>query len=60
MTIEKRLWNLGNLFILAIVLVSLSVVYWQLIRGGELQPIALDPVAAAAEYAQRQAETRRR
>lgn len=56
MTFEKRLWNLGNLFILAVVLVSLRVVYWQLVRGDELQPIALDPVAAAAEYAQLQKE----
>jgi peptidoglycan glycosyltransferase len=52
MTFEKRLWNLGSLFIVGLVLISLRVVYWQLIRGDELQPIALDPVAAAAEYAQ--------
>jgi penicillin-binding protein A len=59
MTLEKRLWNLGNLFVLALVVVTLRVVYWQLIRGAELQPTALDPVAAAAEYAQRQEEETR-
>jgi cell division protein FtsW (lipid II flippase) len=32
MTIEKRFWNIGNLFVLALVLVSLRVVYWQLVR----------------------------
>jgi penicillin-binding protein A len=59
MTLEKRLWNLGNMFAMALVLVSLRVVYWQLIRGDELQPVALDPVAAAAEYAQQQEEETR-
>jgi peptidoglycan glycosyltransferase len=52
MTFEKRLWNLGSLFIVGLVLISLRVVYWQLIRADELQPVALDPVAAAAAYAQ--------
>ena len=53
MILGRRLWNLGNFFTLALVLVSLRVVFWQLIRGDELQPIALNPIAAAAEYAQR-------
>lgn len=53
MNFEKHLWNLGSLFIVGFVLISLRVVYWQIIRGNELQPVALDPVAAAAEYAQR-------
>lgn len=53
MTLEKRIWNLGNLTILLLMLASLRIVYWQLVRGDELQPVALNPVAALADYAKR-------
>ena len=45
MTLEKRAWTIGNLFVLLLVLLSLRIVYWQVVRGAELQPVA----AAAPE-----------
>jgi peptidoglycan glycosyltransferase len=33
------------------VLVSLRIIYWQMIRGNKLQPVAVDLVQAANEYA---------
>jgi peptidoglycan glycosyltransferase len=45
MTLEKRAWTIGNLFVLLLVLLSLRIVYWQIVRGAELQPVA----AAAPE-----------
>lgn len=37
---EKRVWTIGNLFVLLLVLLSLRIVYWQVVRGAELQPVA--------------------
>ena len=56
MTLEKRIWSLANLVTLLLVFTSLGVVYWQLVRGDELQPVALDPIDAAVAYAQHQEE----
>jgi peptidoglycan glycosyltransferase len=56
MNLEKRIWGLANLTTLLLVIASLAVVYWQLIRADELQPIALDPLDAAVAYAQHQEE----
>ncbi len=50
MTLERRVWRLANLLAALLVLVSLRIVYWQLVRGDELQPVALNPVAAAQAY----------
>lgn len=50
MSLERRVWNLSKMITLLMVLLSLRVVYWQLIRGAELQPVALDPLKAAAQY----------
>lgn len=49
--LDRRIWNLGNMFALMLVLLSTRVVYWQMVRGDELQPVALNPLKAAAEYA---------
>ena len=54
MTLEKRIWNIGNLVIALLLLLSLRIVYWQLVRGSDLTPLALNPVAAAAYYAGRE------
>lgn len=50
MTLTQRIWHIVNVMILALLLVSSRLVYWQLVRGHELQPVVLDPVAAAAQY----------
>lgn len=50
MSLARRIWHIANVFTLAILLLSGRVVYWQLVRGQELQPVVLDPVAAAARY----------
>jgi penicillin-binding protein A len=39
--LERRLWRIGNLVVLLLVLLSTRVVYWQLVRGEELRPTAL-------------------
>jgi len=57
MTLERRVWRLANLLAALLVLVSLRIVYWQLVRGDELQPVALNPVAAAQAYEALRGET---
>ena len=49
MRIENRLWNLGNVFVVVLVVLSARVVYWPLVRGEELQPVAVS-LAAAQRY----------
>ncbi len=51
MRFEKRLWALGNVFTLLVVLLSLRLVYWQMARGDLLSPVLFDPVVAAGRYA---------
>ncbi len=41
MRLENRLWNLGNLFVIGLVLLSARMVYWPLVRGVELDPSAV-------------------
>ncbi|HXV42105.1 MAG TPA: penicillin-binding protein 2, partial [Anaerolineae bacterium] len=50
MTLARRIWRIVNLMALILAILSLRIVYWQLVRGPELQPVVLDPVAAAAQY----------
>jgi peptidoglycan glycosyltransferase len=50
MTLTQRIWHVVNIINLALVLLSGRIVYWQLVRGQELQPVALDPVVAAVQY----------
>ncbi|MCL4302572.1 MAG: penicillin-binding protein 2 [Anaerolineae bacterium] len=50
MTLTQRIWHIVNVMILLVIVASSRLVYWQLVRGRELQPVALDPVAAAAQY----------
>lgn len=51
MTLDRRAWLISRALALILLLVSFGVVYWQLLRGVSLQPVALDPVTAAREYA---------
>jgi peptidoglycan glycosyltransferase len=50
MNLTQRIWRVANLISLVLALLSGRIVYWQLVRGQALQPVALDPVAAAAYY----------
>ncbi|GIK40848.1 MAG: penicillin-binding protein [Chloroflexota bacterium] len=50
MILTQRIWHVVNAVTLVLVLLSGRIVYWQLVRGQALQPVVLDPVAAAAEY----------
>jgi peptidoglycan glycosyltransferase len=45
MKFERRLWRLGGLFTLVLVLLSTRIVYWQLLRGDELRPVAVDTLS---------------
>lgn len=51
MTRSSRIWHLLNGGLLLLVLLGARLGYWHVVRGRELQPIALDPVVAAAQYA---------
>jgi penicillin-binding protein A len=50
MTLEKRIWNIGHLVAFLLLVLSVRIVYWQMVRGTELTPLALNPVSAAANY----------
>ncbi len=50
MTLTQRIWHIVNAITLVLALLSGRIVYWQLGRGQELQPVVLDPVAAAVHY----------
>lgn len=56
MSFERRLGLLGWIVLATLTLFSLRLVYWQLVRGIELQPVAINPILAAAEYAARDEE----
>jgi hypothetical protein len=49
MRLEQRIWQLSGLFTLLLVLLSTRIVYWQLVRGDLLKPVAIDTLS----YAQR-------
>lgn len=40
---ERRVWWIGNVFIAVLLLLSLRILYWQLLRGDELYFSLLDP-----------------
>lgn len=56
MNIERRTWWVGRILALLLILASLRTAYWQLWRGLELNPVALDPAAAAQVYARMRGE----
>lgn len=53
MSFERRLGLLGGIVLVVLTLFSLRLVYWQLIRATDLEPVAINPIRAAAEYADR-------
>jgi peptidoglycan glycosyltransferase len=50
MTLTQRIWHIIHVMLVVLALLSSRIVYWQLVRGPELAPVVLDPVAAAAQY----------
>jgi len=47
---DRRLWTIARVTTILLVLVSLRIVYWQMVRGDDLQPVAVNLVQAAGEY----------
>ena len=43
MNLERRIWNIGTLVTFVLGVLSLRIVYWQLVRGNELRPVARKP-----------------
>lgn len=56
MSLERRTWWVGRILAVLLILVSLRAGYWQLVRGLVLEPVVLNPVAAAREYARLRGE----
>lgn len=56
MTLERRSWVIARVALLLLLLVSIRLIYWQLIRGDDLQPVAIDLVQAAGDYEDRQSD----
>ena len=48
MRLEGRLWQLGNVITLVVVLLSARLVYWIMVRGDALRPVAASLAAAEA------------
>lgn len=44
MNLERRIWVLGHIFAGLLLVISLRLVYWPLVRGNELQPVAIGAV----------------
>lgn len=53
MTFQRRLWFLSLAILGVLAVFSARILYWQMLRSRDLQAVALDPLAAAAEYARR-------
>lgn len=53
MRLEKRVWQLSGFFTLLLLLLSTRIVYWQLVRGEKLKPVAIDTLS----YNQRNPDT---
>jgi peptidoglycan glycosyltransferase len=47
MELSQRIWHIGTAFLLLMLLLSGRLVYWQLVRGAELQPTIINPLGRA-------------
>lgn len=50
MNLSQRIWHIASIVTVLVLIVSFRLVYWQLIRGEELQPVAINPIAASLNY----------
>ena len=48
MTFDTRVWRLGNVITLAVVLLSARIIYWTLVRADALRPVTVSEAAAEA------------
>ena len=60
MRFEGRLWQIGNLIALVLVLLSTRIIYWSLVRADDLRPVAVSEAEAKAYLAVLQANTQDR
>ena len=51
MKLERRIWRIGTFVTVLLVLLSTRLVYWQMIRGAALQPVALDLFSPGVPFA---------
>jgi peptidoglycan glycosyltransferase len=58
MSFDSRVWRLGNVITLVVVLLSARVVYWTVVRADDLRPLTVSEAAAEA-YLQALQEERR-
>ncbi len=56
MRFEGRLWLLGNVITLVVVLLSARLVYWSLVRADDLRPVVVSEAAAKAYLAALQSD----
>src|SRR6185503_13621486 len=48
MSFDARVWRLGNVITLAVVLLSARIVFWTLVRADSLRPVTVSEAAAEA------------
>jgi penicillin-binding protein A len=48
---QRRIWWIGNFFMVALLLLSTRIIYWQLVRGNDLYYSVLDPNVTAGNEA---------
>jgi peptidoglycan glycosyltransferase len=53
MTLPRRIWHIGTATTLLVLLLSLRLIYWPLLRADDLQPVVLNPLQAALTYSGR-------
>jgi len=56
MSFEARLWHLGNVITLVVVLLAARLIYWSLVRADDLRPVVVSEAAAKTYEAALQAE----
>jgi peptidoglycan glycosyltransferase len=56
MRFEGRLWQLGNVITLVVVLLSARLIYWSLVRADDLRPVVVSEAAAKAYVTALQAD----
>lgn len=40
---DRRIWHVGTAVLILVTILSVRLIYWQLIRGEELQPVVINP-----------------
>ena len=53
MSLSQRIWRVGSAILVLLLLISLRLVYWQLVRGDELRPPIYNTFGSAEQDADR-------